>query len=251
MKTGRLILYDALTAPRRSVPLIADLFEEHLLRNSGAGGEVLLFQHEGQAVGQAMTGGDGRAVKEFLPLSTGISTISVRLVNARRVMASEATARLVVWEQRRALVLISIRALWPRSTKLFPFTKLGSEMPEADPEGVKILAEMSRRVGLIYVIKASATALVDLRAWLEKEHLPAGPIMLLKSTGMRAELERLNKESWQVKTALVSSAEEAKSLVAAGKVAVASPQASEHERWPDKTIKPKDWREAGSKLVSA
>jgi hypothetical protein len=251
IKTGHLILYDALTAPRRSVPLIADLLEEHFLRNSGAGGEVLLFQHDGHPIGQAMTGGDGRAVKEFVPPRTGVSTISARLVDARRVTASEVTARLFVWEQRRPLVLIAMRALWPRSTKFFPLAKIGSELPDPDSEAVKMLAELARHVGLIYVIKADPTELAELRAWLEKHHLPPGPIVLLKSIGMRAELERLKREGWVgIKTGLVSSPDEAKTLVTAGKVAVASPSASERERWPEKTVKPKDWREAGKRLLS-
>jgi hypothetical protein len=250
VKTGRLVLYDALTAPRRSVPLIADLFEEHFLRNSGAGGEVLLFQHQGRPIGQAMTGGDGRAVKEFVPPTTGVSTISAKLANVRRVTASEATARLFVWEQRRPMVLTAVRALLPRSTKLFPLATIRSEMPDPDAEAVKMLAELARHAGLIYVIKADPTELVELRAWLDKHHLPAGPIVLLKGVGMRPELERLKRDGWTIKTALVSSPEEAKTLTAAGKIPVVSPHASERERWPEKTVRPKDWREAGKKLLS-
>ena len=254
-KSAQLLLYDTLTAPCRAVTITADLLEEHFLRNSGVGGEIVLFQHAGRPIGQAMTGGDGRAVRSFTPTATGVTALSASLAASRRVTAGEATARLFVWERRHSLSLIFLHALIPHARgfgSVFSFSESNAGFPDPELDAVKMLSTVARRNGLIYLIAADPMKLSDLRQWSARHHLPAGPIVLLQGTqGFAHELDRLQRDGWQgIKAGVPSTAVEAKILVDRGRLAVAPPTGS-REKWPAKTIHAKDWADAGKRLLSA
>jgi len=254
-KSAQLLLYDTVTAPRHAVTITADLLQEHFLRNSGVGGEIVLFQHAGRPIGQAMTGGDGRAVRSFTPTATGVTALSASLAASRRVTAGEATARLFVWERRHSLSLIFLHALIPHARgfgSVFSFSESNAGFPDPELDAIKMLSTVARRNGLIYLIAADPMKLSDLRQWSARHHLPAGPIVLLQGTqGFAHELDRLQRDGWQgIKAGVPSTAVEAKILVDRGRLAVAPPTGS-REKWPAKTIHAKDWADAGKRLLSA
>lgn len=254
-KRARLILYDALSAPRQSVTLTADLLEEHFLRNSGVGGEVVLFQCEGEPIGQAMTGGDGRALKPFASTAIGVTALSARLAASRRVTAGDATAGLFVWERSRSLIVISLPALIPRARGFGPSSPLFEShagLPDPEPDAVKMLSAVARRHGLIYLIPADPMKLPDLREWAERHRAPAGPIILLQGVqGFAHELDRLQRDGWsRIKGGIPSNATEAKILLDRRRLAVAPPTGS-GEKWPTKTVQAKNWEDAGRQLLSA
>ena len=254
-KSAQLLLYDTLTAPRHKVTITADLLEEHFPRNFQIGGEIVLFQHAGRPIGQAMTGGDGRAVRSFTPTAIGATTLSARLAASRRVTAGEATARLFVWERSRSLSLIFLHALVLHARgfgSVFPFSESNAGFPDPEPDAVKMLSMVARRNGLIYLIAADPMKLSDLRQWGARHHLPAGPIVLLQGTqGFAHELDRLQWDGWKgLKAGVPSTADEAKILVDRGRLAVAPPTGS-REKWPAKTVHAKDWADAGKRLLSA
>ncbi len=234
-KSAQLLLYDTLSAPRQSVSITADLLEEHFLRNSGVGGELVLFQHEGAPIGQAMTGGDGRAVRSFTPTAIGVTALSARLAPSHRVTAGEATARLFVWERSRPLSLISLHALVSHgrgSGSFLPFSETNAELPDPEPDAVQMLSTVARRNGLIYLIAADPIKLSDLRQWSARHHLPAGPIVLLQRTqGFAHELDGLQRDGWQG--------------IKAGVPTVS------REKWPAKTVQAQDWADVAKRLLSA
>ena len=255
-KAGRLILYDALTAPRQPVMLEADLLEESFLRTSGLGGEVILFQHEGRPIGQAMTGGDGRAVRSLTPMGLGVTTISVRLADPRRVTATDNTARLFVWEHRRPLALISLQALSSRAGSFpkLPLSESKTALPDPDTGAVTMLSKVAPRVGLLYLGFMSPADLPDIRQWAERHHLPAAPVFLVRggAAALGRQLDRLQQRGWtKITGGIAGTPDEAKILLAKGKLAIAPPPAGSREKWPEKTVKPKDWEEAGKRLVSS
>lgn len=254
-KRARLILYDALSAPRQSVTITADLLEEHFLKNSGVGGEVVLFQHEGAPMGQAMTGGDGRAVKTFASTAVGVTALSARVAASRRVTAEDASARLFVWERGRPLILISLHALTPRARgfgSISPFSESRGALPDPEPEALRMLSAVARRNGLIYLIPADPIKLPDLREWSARHRMPAGPIVLLQGAqGFAKEFDRLQRNGWsRIKGGIPSNAIEAKVLLDRRRLAVAPPTGS-REKWPAKTVQSKDWEDAGKQLLSA
>jgi hypothetical protein len=254
--TGRLILYDSLAVPGHPVSLIAELVEEGIFTHAPLGGEVLAFFQGDRSLGHAMTGGDGRAVKSFVPPALGVVAVAVRLENVRRVTAAATTARVFVWDRRHPLVWVSFSALVPRARKPgpgFSFPGLGDKPPDPEGEAVKALATVSRRAHLVYVTAADRMEVPELRQWADQHRLPAGPIFSVNSgpRGLAHEIETRRREGWNnIKGGLAGTAEEAKVMVAKGVKTVISPSAPAREKWPEKAVKTKDWTEAARRLLS-
>src|SRR5207244_4947961 len=129
--TGSLVVRDALTMPGRPVMLQARLVHDGLLQQTGIGGEQLEFLVAGKKVGTAMTGGDGRAFREYTPRMPGNQVITVRLVPNKRVESPEANATLACWERRRPILLVEAAALaeMPRAPS-FPISSFPMEIAE-------------------------------------------------------------------------------------------------------------------------
>ncbi len=248
-KHGLLMAYDTIAAPGQRVTLVAELLEDGLITHPPLGGEVLLFKEGSKLLGRAMTGGDGRALLSVVPRQVGSGTVVVGLAGSPRVTASEATAKLFVWDRRRAIVLVSLNALVARSRSPgleIPLPRAGAQRPAPEAGAVQALKELDRRAYLLYMTGGDRLELPELHGWTELHRLPRGPIILLKPGPMSLvrELERWDREGWaNIRGGIVETAEEAKALVDAKLKAVAAPTAASQEKWPEKTIRPKDWKE--------
>ena len=255
-KNGLLVAYDALAAPGTAVNLVADLLEEGFLRHSPLGGEVLLFEHRGRALGRTLTGGDGRALISFTPKRVGVETVSVRLAESRRVAAQEATAGIFVWDRRRPIVIVSAKALMPLPRKPavdLPLPRSGATLQNPDGGAVHALAAVAKRVHVLYVIAGDRLELPEVRRWVNGYRLPPGPVFLLKPgpAGLSYEVDRRRQEGWtNIRGGLVVAADEAKALVEKGLKAVVPPTASSQEKWPEKAVTAKDWTEVARHLAS-
>jgi hypothetical protein len=253
-RRARLILYDTLAMPKRQVNLIADLLDEGMLTHSGVGGEILLFQQDGRALGSSMTGGDGRAVKPLVARATGETTLSVRLLSPGRVTASEATARLYVWNSGRPVVLICFSALIRPSPGLFPLPSLtdaDSALADPEKEAVAMLSRIARRLGFIYLSGADRWELSVVRQWAEHHGLPLGPIFLRHAGGqaLANQLDQWKRDGWKIKAGLAATPEEAKVLVTRNVQAIVPPFAVSRGKWPEKAIKSKDWQDVEKRLA--
>jgi hypothetical protein len=210
----------------------------------------LLFKEGSKLLGRAMTGGDGRALLSVVPRHIGASTVVVGLAAGPRVTASDATIRLFVWDRRRAIVLVSLSTLVPRSRPPgleIPLPRSGAQRPAPEAGVVQALKELDRRAHLIYMTGGGRLDLPELHEWTELHGLPQGPIILLRPGPMSLarELERWQREGWtNITGGIVETAEEAKALTDTKRKAVAAPTVASQEKWPEKTIRPKDWSEA-------
>ena len=249
-KGGLLIAYDTIAAPGQRVTLVAELLEDGLLTHPPLGGEVLLFKERSKLLGRRMTGGDGRALLSVVPRQVGASTVVVGLKESPRVTASDATARLFVWDRRRAIVLVSLNAVVARSRPPgleVPLPRSGgAKRPAPEVGAVQALKELDRRAYLLYMTGGDRLELSEVRQWADRNRLSAGPIFSLKPGPMSLarELERWQREGWtNIRGGIVETAEEAKALVGKKLKAVVPPNASSQEKWPEKTVRPKDWSE--------
>ena len=246
---GLLIAYDTIAAPGQRVTLVADLPEDGLLTHPPLGGEVLLFKEGSKLLGRAMTGGDGRALLSVVPRHVGVSTVVVGLAASPRVTASDTTARLFVWDRRRAIVLVSLTALVARSRPPgleVPLPRSGAKRPAPEAGAVQALKELDRRAYLLYMTGSDRLELPELHEWTDLHRLPRGPIMLLKPgpRSLARELEHWHREGWtNIRGGIVETAEEAKALTDTKRKAVAAPTVASQEKWPEKTVRPKNWSE--------
>lgn len=259
--TGSLVVRDALTMPGRPVMLQARLVREALLQQVGIGGEQLEFLVAGKKVGTAMTGGDGRAFREYTPRMPGNQVITVRLGPNKRVESSEATATLACWERRRPILLVEAAALAevPRAPS-FPIPSLPLEI--ADPVGLppasdaadelKRLAEFFYNV--IYLSSSDRQEIGkkdDLRAWLRQHRFPTGLWLTINpgEAALSAKIEELKAEGWDnLKAGIGRTREFAEALVAHRMTVVIMPATSRDEEVPKKAILAKDWKDARKKL---
>lgn len=247
---GLLIAYDTIAAPGQRVTLVADLLEDGLLTHPPLGGEVLLLKEGSRLLGRAMTGGDGRALLSVVPRQVGASTVMVELAGSPRVTASNATVRLFVWDRRRAIVLVSLNAMAARSRSPgleVPLPGSGAKRPAPEPGAVQALKELERRAYLLYLTASDRLELPELHEWTELHKLPRGPIILLKTGPMSLarELERWQRDGWRnIRGGIVETSEEAKALRDKNLKAVAAPTVASQEKWPEQTVRPKDWSEA-------
>jgi hypothetical protein len=254
-RKGRLLVYDSMAEPGRSISLQADLVEEGVLIRGPLGGEIIRFQVAERSLGTALTGGDGRAVKVFVPLTVGVLDLAVRLENSRRVEASEARGRIFVWDRRRPIAIVSHPALLAPSNKSsigLPVPNF--EGPAAVPNGkaIEALSVLSRRVHLLYVSPADRTELPDLRQWMDQHRLPVGPLFPVsaKSPALGRQIEAWRHAGWRnIRAGLVATPDEAGALIRAGIKAVRAPEVSAKEKWPDQTIQAKDWTDVVKHLT--
>ena len=248
-KSGLLVAYDVMAVPGRSVNLIADLLQEGFLASSPLGGEVLFFEHEGRMLGRTLTGGDGRAMASFTPRAAGRMTVTVRVGESRRVTAQETTAGVFVWDRKRPIVIISMKALVsaPRRPDLeLPLPRSDAKLQNPDGGAVQALTVLAKRAHLIYVTERDRLELSEVRQWADRNRLPAGPVFPLKPGPMSLsrELERWRQEGWtNIRGGLAGTADEAKALVEKKLKAVVPPNAPLQEKWPDGAVALKDWSE--------
>jgi hypothetical protein len=246
-QSGVLVAYDVMAASGHSINLIADLLEERFFTPAPLGGEVLFFEHENRLLGRTLTGGDGRAMVPFVPRAMGRVTLTVRLGESRRVTAQETTAGIFVWDRKRPIVIVSMRALVsaPRRPDLgLPLPRAGSTLQNLDGGAVQALMALVKRAHLIYVTASDRLELSEVRQWADRNRLPAGPVFPLKPGPMSLphELERWRREGWtNIKGGLVGTADEAKALVGKKLKAVVPPNASPQEKWPDEAVALKAW----------
>ncbi|MEK6549824.1 MAG: hypothetical protein AABZ51_07000 [Nitrospirota bacterium] len=241
--------YDVMAVPGRAINLVADLLKEGFLAPSPLGGEVLFFEHEGRMLGRTLTGGDGRAMVPFTPRAVGRVTVTVRVGESRRVTAQETTAGVFVWDRKRPIVIISMKALVsaPRRPDLgLPLPRSGAKPQNPDGGAVQALTVLAKRAHLIYVTASDRLELSEVRQWADRNRLPAGPVFPLKPVPMSLshELERWRREGWtNIRGGLAGTADEAKALVERKLKAIVPPNASPQDKWPDQAVVVKGWEE--------
>src|SRR5438309_6700200 len=148
-----------------------------MLTHPPLGGEVLLFKEGRKLLGRAMTGGDGRALLSVVPRHVGVSTVVVRLAESPRATASEATARLFVWDRRRAIVLVSLNALVARSRSPgleIPLPRSDAKRPAPEAGAVQALKELDRGANLRYMNGCDRLEVHEIHDWMEGHRLRPG-----------------------------------------------------------------------------
>ena len=127
----------------------------------------------------------------------------------------------------------------------------GAKRPAPEAGAVQALKELDRRAYLLYMTESDRLELPELHEWTELHRLPRGPIILLRPGPMSLarELERWHREGWtNIRGGIVETAEEAKALTETKRKAVAAPTSASQEKWPEKTVRPKDWSETAQQF---
>ncbi len=258
--TGSLVVRDALTMPGRPVMLQARLVQDRLLRQAGIGGEQLEFAVAGKKVGTAMTGGDGRALLEYIPRMPGNRVITVKLIPSKRVESPEATATLACWERRRPILLVEAATLVevPSAPSLpFPSLPLESARPAGLTPAPDAADELKRLAEFFYnVIYLSSSdrqeigKREDLREWLKQHRFPTGLSLTVNpgETALSAKIEEMKAEGWDNLKAGIGRTREFAEVLVEHRMEVVIVPEPERGDLPKKAKVAKDWKEARKKL---
>ncbi len=262
--SGALTIRDALAMPGRPVRIEAKLVHRALFAQTGLGGEQLEFFVGDRRIGQAMTGGDGRAMLEWTPRLRGNHVVTVKVAAGRRVESVPASAVVACWERRRPILLVENRALVEAiKVPLAPLPRLPAsvghqEGPEPAPDAVAVLKQLSQFFyNVIYLSRGEtgpgsiAGETGDVREWLRRHEFPTGLSLTVKSgrTAFEEQLDELKAEGWDnIQAGVGRSVEFAEVLLAHRMKAVILEDADQSDKFPEKAHVVKDWREVRKKL---
>lgn len=162
-------------------------------------GERLEFFLEGRSLGQALTGGDGLAVKTFTPPRTGLYSVTVRLVDNPRFESDPVELVVASRGREHPVLFVDIAALRdPASPPMVPFTPRPSVEPIA--EAVDILVRLARRYQIIYLDSGGEAAIAETKSWLTGEDIPSAPVRAWKAGGPgsgRSDGARMAVREWK------------------------------------------------------
>lgn len=254
---GQLTVRDALGMPGKPLRIEARLAKEGLLNRMGLGGEQLELLLGEEKIGQAMTGGDGRAFFEQVCRHRGSRTMTVRLAGKARVDSPEAVGTMACWEKRRPVLLVDLAALVKPRPSGFPGPALSLPLEPSRPEPESDAAEELKRLTEYFFNVAylnwpeTEEASAGWPAWLREQHFPTGPVIEVERgpAGLEALLDRLKSEGWEnVKSGIGRTKAFAETLVNRRLEVVVVP--AREETWPRRARVAKDWKEVRKKLRS-
>ena len=204
-ESAELIASDVLAQPKQTVLLSARLVKTRFFMQTGLGGEPVEFLVDGRSIGQAMTGGDGWARKEFVPKKKGVLEFTVRLAHGKRVKAQSYTAMIGSADRTRPIVLVELAATMMHVEKpkfgpfdLSAFGQTHGSLPNPMPGASDALTDVSKRAALLYLFVGSASQSPDVHEWLAEHAFPSGPVFMLRP-GTRAlvsKVEGWREEGW-------------------------------------------------------
>jgi len=262
--SGTLTIRDALAMPGRPVRIEARLVHSALFAQTGLGGEQLEFFAGERRIGQAMTGGDGRAFLEWTPRMRGNHAVTVKVAPGQRVESVPASAIVACWERRRPILLVEIGALaeetkspvvpLPRS----PASVGRQEDPEPARDAVAVLKQLSQFFYNVIYLSHGETGpgssmgdTGDVREWLRRHEFPPGLSLTVKAgkTALEEQLDELKAEGWDnVQAGVGRTVEFAEVLLAHRVKVVILEGANQLDKLPKKAQAVKDWKEVRKKL---
>lgn len=262
-----LVVQDVLAAPLKEITIEARLFEPGILRDQPLGGEVIEFflgkhelprrlgdsERDERRLGQALTGGDGKAYLQYTPRHDGHFRVRAEFPGSPRAAKAQASAVLASWERRRPILFVEADALMePRagSVQVFPGLKLpagGGTLTEPADEAAAQLERLTRfYFYAVYVVRAPGIELDGFRAWLAEHRFPPGLIRIIGpgEEALEALLERFAQQGFDnIKGGVGRSRDFAEFFASRRRAVVVLSEAGEGGEFPRKTKWAKDWLE--------
>jgi len=207
---GILTVHDSLTAPNQPATIEATLRWKGLLTETGLGGEPVELLVAGNVVATAKTDNHGRAVLSYTPKAKGAIPFTVRVGTTPRVVVTEASANLLVWERRSPIMAVEMAALVEGAVGQGPTaTWPGKETEDRHPmpNAAEELGKLTQfYYNLLYVVTqdkiVGSTAdqmNAQARQWLTDQKFPVGHILVLSSDpeALGAKIDELHAAGWK------------------------------------------------------
>jgi hypothetical protein len=256
--SATVLVKDSLTAPRQEARIEVKLLSKGLLREASLGGEPVELVVNGTTAATGMTGGDGRAVLQFVPAAKSILPVRVRVGNSPRVTTAEGQANLVVWERRTPVLVVELSSLMeePDVTGLPGLTAALQQDMKPMPDAADELAKLSQfYYGIMYVAALPAGAdgfavSAETRTWLATHKFPSGLVVTIPNDvdALGTKLDEFHEAGWKsIKTGIGRSKTFVETFVRRRLEAIMMIDPSRGDA-PRKAKVAKDWKEVRKKL---
>jgi len=175
--SASIIPFDQLAQPKQPVRLAVRLVTGGLgLVSQPISGERIEFILKDRSLGKTLSGGDGMAVKSFVPSAPGLYTITVRLVENPRYEAGPVELSIACRNASVPILLVAVSSVRiPSSPSPMPF----SPTPPSDamPEAVKVLSGLSKPYQLLYLETGDEALIPETKDWLTHQGFPPAPLL--------------------------------------------------------------------------
>jgi hypothetical protein len=249
--SASIIAFDQLVQPDRSVRLAVRLVTGGLsFVRHPISGERIEFILEGRSLGQTLTGGDGMAVKPFMPSKPGLYLIAVRLVENPRYEADAVELNVACRNASHPILPVTLSSVRsPSRPPAVPFSPAPSS--EAMPEAARILVKLSERYQLVYLETGDEALGSEVKDWLARQEFPPAPLFVWPLPGESdAQAERfaerfqsLRDEGWKnIPAGITRSAGEAEGLIKMKVKAIVLVEEDDDIKLPETARKVTDWK---------
>jgi hypothetical protein len=194
-KSAILIAPDQIGSPGERIYLKVKLMAKSVFFPKPISGERIEFIVDGNPVGVSLTGGDGVAVREFIPKREGIYKINLRLTGKSGYSADEANMIVACWKRTISIILIDINTL----------SSEGFKKPDPAPDAKEVLARISMRNKIILYVSDQDKDLSEMRRWLINHSFPETPIFSWQQGKIDEEVNNLISRGWRLKFGIGSS----------------------------------------------
>ncbi|HTN42476.1 MAG TPA: hypothetical protein VMN77_01600 [Nitrospiria bacterium] len=249
--SASIIPFDQLAQPKQPVRMAVRLVTGGLgLVNRPVSGERIEFLLKDRSLGQTLSGGDGMAVKSFVPSKPGLYTVTVRLVENPRYEAGPVELSIACRNASTPILLVAVSSVRiPGEPSPAPF----SPTPPSDamPEAVKVLSRLSKPYQLLYVETGDEALITEAKDWLTHQGFPPAPLAAWPMPDdaerrMERFVERLQEvrdAGWRkISAGITRSVAEAEALIRLKIKAVLMAEEDEEDDRPAGAKKVTDWK---------
>jgi hypothetical protein len=249
--SASIIPFDQLTQPDRPVRLAVRLVTGGLgLVNRPVSGERIEFLLKDRSLGQTLSGGDGMAVKSFVPPKPGLYTITVRLIENPRYQADPVELIIACRKASVRILLVTLSSVRiPGQPSPLPFSPTPSSEPM--PEAVKVLSGLSKLYQLLYIETGDETLIPETKDWLTHQGFPPAPLVAWpmpvetegRTEGFAERLQEFRDAGWRnISAGITRSAADAEALTSLKVNAVVMVEENDDNDMPEGAKKVTGWK---------
>ncbi len=188
-KSALLIAPDQIGSPGERIFIKVKLMAKSLFSPKPISGERIEFIVDENPVGVSLTGGDGVAVREFIPKREGTYKIHLRHTGKSGYSADEADMIVACWKRTISIVLIDINTL----------SSEGFKKPDPAPDAKEVLEKISREYKIILYASNQDQDLSEMRSRLKDHSFPETPIFSWQQGKIDEEVTNLISRGWRLK----------------------------------------------------
>ncbi|HET6465550.1 MAG TPA: hypothetical protein VFH55_08095 [Nitrospiria bacterium] len=254
--SASIIAFDQITHPNQPVRLAVRLVTGGLsLAHRPISGERIEFMLKDRSLGQTLSGGDGMAVKSFVPPTPGLYVVTVRLVENPRYEADAAELYVASRKASTPILFVALSSVrTPSEPPSIPFNP--TSLSDAMPEAVKVLSGLSKRYQLLYFETGQGALIPETKDWLIHQDFPPAPLYVWpmpneaerRTEQFVEQLQEIRDAGWtNILAGITRSTEEAEALSSMKIKAIVMAEEDDNETLKG-SMKVTDWKSIPSVL---